>query len=392
MTALCGGGTSSQKLGTAAVVDYSAGLVATLLAEFGGPWMIPLIPLMGLPPLVLATFCSGDPAAMPSFTQAEADALLHFTLGADFNSGLGKLPALLQNIIWNDACMCTSGVYTAAPLPTQPAGSTTLVTPVGATNGPCATVGPFTYAAGHVGPGTGLLQPGLQAAFYRFTMVNTITGGAGQTANLQFAMGTDTGPLFIKAACSPSYAIAPGATLIDIVPACIGYGFIRPDFNAPGGAGASNITITIEAFCGGTNTGGTQQPCCPPDVATSATLATILKLVTEMQRNYNPFGYVLGTAHAGLTGTGTIAVSRLLGAKVAVTAFPGTDVQLGGNPVYVKDLGWMSVSEVDGMIQELRVARTAFTWFPQLMPLADHINYFLQPGVTATITELRPEP
>jgi hypothetical protein len=391
MTALCAGGTSGQRFGTAAVVDYASGLLATLAAEFGSAWLIPLIPLAGLPPLVLATFCSSDPPAMPTFTQAEADALLNLTPGAAFVSGLPKLGAALQNIIWNDACQCTSGTYTAPTAPAQPAGSITVVTGSG------SAVGQTLCAVDHSLPDNSSLPLGVTnmhaASFYGSPAVQLVRVHYSRQLHVQ----PDFHPQFY-------YQIdnGPGAIRVNL-PTMVADNVLRT-IDIPVPAGHSGIAVLIdtgmlgprddtfvcwfEDFCGpGVGAPG----CCGADLATSATLQHILALVTDMQRNYMPFAYVLGAVHAGLTGTGSVPVSRLLGVKVALTTIPGGAVTLPGNPGYIKDMGWMSVSEVDGMIQERRISQAAFTWFPPYMPLADHINYFLDPGVVATFTEISPE-
>lgn len=123
MTALCGGGTSGPKTGVAAVVDYSSGLIAAILASKGLNWLIPVIPLAGLPPLVLSVFCGADPPALPTFTSAETNALLQLQFGPDFDSGLSKLSDLILHTIWYDACQCNSGSLTAYPVVTPPAGT-----------------------------------------------------------------------------------------------------------------------------------------------------------------------------------------------------------------------------------------------------------------------------
>lgn len=392
MTALCGGGTSAPKVGTALAVEYSAGLIAELLIGLGSPWLIPVIPLMGLGGIVLSTFCGSDPPAMPTFTQAEVDALLHLTFGADFNSGLPKLGDLYQNLVWNDACHCTSGVYAPALPPAQPAGSTTVVyarPPIAAA---CA-IQDLTFIAeggGHHIFGGTSVPSGHTATALLISGTNTVNAAPGYDPQVAVRQYTRLGVLqqtdFVNTV--PGAAFSAVLSIAGPQP----FAGFTTAFENPILGGTSDIFVHAAIYCDGTPPGGTLSPCCPPDPATDATLQALLRLVTDMQRNYQPFGYVLGAAHAGLTGTGSVPVSRLLGVKVALTSIPGGAVTLPGNPGYIKDMGWMSVSEVDGMLQEHRISQAAFTWFPPYMPLADHINYFLDPGVVATFTELKPEP
>jgi len=51
-----------------------------------------------------------------------------------------------------------------------------------------------------------------------------------------------------------------------------------------------------------------------------------MAMVTLIQRQAAPFGYVPGAIHAGLTGTGVIAIQGLIGCKVDITTLP---TQLG---------------------------------------------------------------
>src|SRR5258708_2090941 len=102
MAAPCGAGTGTPNTGTTAVVKYTAGAVALALAEAGEPWMLPLVPLFSFSDEVLSTLCAAALPAMPTFTSAEATALLNLSFTGDFVTGLAKLPDVLRNIIWND--------------------------------------------------------------------------------------------------------------------------------------------------------------------------------------------------------------------------------------------------------------------------------------------------
>ena len=115
------------------------------------------------------------------------------------------------------------------------------------------------------------------------------------------------------------------------------------------------------------------------------------KLVTLLQRYGLPFKYLLGPAHAGLSGAGSLPISGLVGVRCDITsALPAK--QLEGTPPYLWDLGWMSIMTPDGMIQEQRITRDTQVWQPQLVQEASTFGYFLKPGVVATVTELQPEP
>src|SRR5690348_1178667 len=111
MTSVCvGNGASTPKFGQAATVEYSAGLLAAIFAAYDIAWMIPIIPLVGLAPLVLNSFCSAEPPTATALTSNEANALLQFQFGsADFASGLSKFTNIALRAIWYDACQCSDG-------------------------------------------------------------------------------------------------------------------------------------------------------------------------------------------------------------------------------------------------------------------------------------------
>jgi hypothetical protein len=392
MTAACGGGTSAPTIGSAAIVEYAAGLIAAIFAAYDLKWLIPTIPLVGLAPLTLSTFCASDPPAVPTFTQAEVNALLQLTPGADFASGLSKLKDWMLNAIWYDTCYCTSGTRVPLVPPAQPGGSITVVQPspiAAACQHDQSTV--LTLTSGQSfsrGGGSGFRLRNATAC--RFTLIDTQNAAPG--LQVTWALNWEqTYPSF-SVLHTDTYVLNPTQTMVLDLPVWAGSDEVTIHVTAAAGAGSTDTSFTIDQYCGGAMPGAKLQPCCPPDVSTAATLNAILDLVRSMQRQAVPFGYVKSTVHSGLTGTGTFAVSRLLGLEMQVTAFPATKRQLSGNPNYVMDLGWLSVSEVDGMIQEKRVAQANYVWLPPAMQLADHINYFLQPGVTATITEIQPEP
>jgi hypothetical protein len=130
------------------------------------------------------------------------------------------------------------------------------------------------------------------------------------------------------------------------------------------------------------------QGCCPPDPDVGRLLGAIYSAVTLIQRQAVPFGYVTSTAHPGIVNTGTIAIQGLIGVKINVTAYPGANRVIPGEPNYIYDLGWVSIETGDGFIDEVRIRNTTQVWCPRLMSEATKLGYYLRAGVTATFTEL----
>jgi hypothetical protein len=103
-----------------------------------------------------------------------------------------------------------------------------------------------------------------------------------------------------------------------------------------------------------------------------------------------PLRYTLGTVHAGLSGGGQFAVRQLVGVRVDLTsAIPGHVLE--GQPQYLWDLGWLTISTADGMVEEIRYTRDTQIWQPRGMRGATTFGYYFKTGVTATVTELLAE-
>lgn len=121
-------------------------------------------------------------------------------------------------------------------------------------------------------------------------------------------------------------------------------------------------------------------------------MLTVQDLVTAIQRFSVPFGYVGGRQHLNLTGDSSIAISRLVGVQVVISKLPPTQKIFDSNPDYVWDVGWMSVSDPSGMLQQRRIARQSMTWFPENMQEATQFGWHVSPGVELSVVELQPEP
>jgi hypothetical protein len=158
------------------------------------------------------------------------------------------------------------------------------------------------------------------------------------------------------------------------------------------GSGCTDtVTGQFDIYCG--TTPGTSQPaCCPPDPIITALLTQILAAVTVIQRQDAPFGYIKTTAHAGLTGNGSIAVQGLLGAEVLVTTLPPWLGQIAGTPVEHFDVGFVTFGTADGFEHSERIDHIPKLVFPESAGVYTSIGYTLAPGVVATITEIVREP
>jgi hypothetical protein len=158
------------------------------------------------------------------------------------------------------------------------------------------------------------------------------------------------------------------------------------EFDNPTG---DSVEITLQFNCTGTNTPTLNTPCCPPDPTVDIRLRSIQDMLQFLMDQTKP-SYTAGTVHTGLTGAGTLAISNLVGVKIDITSGVPTNPQLPGTPPYEFSVGWMSVSEPNGMLDEKRITRQHQVWLSGVTPYATVFGYYLNPGFTINVTELIP--
>ncbi len=392
MTTRCGGGTSGANPAYTAIVDITTQAIAAVLASRGLNWILPALPLLNIPPLTLASFCASDPPATPTFTTAEINAVLGLQFGADFDSGLSKLADATLAQMWDQVCICTSGALTAPPTIAQPANTNVPLPPNPGTVAPCITAAVHNYFpsgsnAGGLGPPV-FHWPGTPVTAFRIFYANTVTSGAGYAVTLTFQQFDSTGTSLSNTSLG---SVAAGASGQFDVPANPLFFTTQVTWTRGAGSGTNTLGISGEAYCNG-QTPGAVTPCCPPDATTAATLDLILRTVTLIQRQAVPFAYVPGTAHTGLSGAGTLAVSGLLGAKVEVTTLPTSYGRTGTTPEELFDLGYITWGTADGYPQSIRVEHSPMLSLPPRAGAFTDLAYDLAPGVVVTITELVREP
>lgn len=391
MTAVCGGGTSSPQTGAAAVTIYSAGSIALLLESVGAPWLIPVIPLLGLAPLALATFCATDPPAQVALTSAEANALLQLTFDTDFFAGLGKARDLVVNAIWWDVCQCdATGPQDPPAAPAAPAGAPITVQPTSGLVVPCYEE---TFAA---------IAPAVNTGAQRVPALIP----AGATEITRTVSWTASGSGFVGGYVQSIYTAPSGGSVLGTSshfldgasgtevwsePLPAGVGHMADTY-----AGNSGITFTATAHIAFTGncrpSGGAGAVQVSTDPAVMQLLGQILTLVTLVQRQQVPFAYIAGTSHPGLTGQGHFAVQGLIGCRVQLTSLGSGVGQVDGDPDLVFGAGWFDWGSAAGSASRAFIASVDHLDFPPAAGQYTRIGYTLSPGVTATITELRREP
>jgi hypothetical protein len=119
----------------------------------------------------------------------------------------------------------------------------------------------------------------------------------------------------------------------------------------------------------------------------------ILDMVTLVQRQIAPFAYIPGPVHSGVSGNGSIAISKaLVGLRVEVTTAPSRHGVEVGFPDHVFGLGEVSLGDADGWFYTRTLDRLSLVWTPKDAQLATLIGYAIPADTTVRITELVREP
>lgn len=399
MTALCGGGTSSAQPQFGEVVYVAPAALGAFLNNIPTPWAVALAGYIGRVTFSLATFCTNDPPALPTFTAQDVIDLINPYNPFAYNAAQSKFQDLVGAFMWHDLCRCDSGAIPTVPTPpAAPTGMPNInppgVGPTYPTGQPCNTFdfGDITFTA--TGEHT---YAGIPAANFTSATVDLLERsrdhdsigqisfvGIWQDAShnfiSSFGVGTNSSGVVASHVSSnkPSNAV-----------------YLAPDWSVNTGLSAPiTMHAVINMYCGsapGDQTGVVPSPC-PTDPFVQATLDQILALVTLIQRQAAPFAYVTGAAHTGLSGAGSFTVQGLLGARVEITDFGFNTSVESGNPDELWHAGWVNWGNADGVSSRQFLTNEQTLTLPSLAGQYTEFHYSLAPGVVATVTELEREP
>lgn len=400
MTARCTGGTSAPKPGVDLLAAYSSGRLAQLAVLRGLSWTNPYLPLISLLPIAVTAFCGSDPPTMPTFSSGDYAALAAGDLTAAFFTALGKIRDALLSAIWDDLCQCTSGTLVPATYP-APTSSTPVPQLPTSNTTPCRTVTQVTPVNFAFNAGSAIIQTAQDGIAGDFSLLNKTVSLVRVHLKMNVVTGAGpTGTWFL------SWENASGGVIQNILTALTPTTNVTVDFivrsdadnfqvgissGATGSGTYNTVGSFVERYCNGAQP-GIAQPCCPPDASTQAYLDQILKMVTLVQRQSVPFGYVSSTVHSGLAAAGVLSISGLLGAKVDVTTLPTSYGRSGSSPEAFFDLGFVTFGTPDGYPTSYPVRHDPLLLLPARCGAYTTLAYDLSPGVVATITELVREP
>jgi len=121
-------------------------------------------------------------------------------------------------------------------------------------------------------------------------------------------------------------------------------------------------------------------------------LNRILTMVTLIQRQETPFGYIESVSHPGLAGSGTLSVQGLIGVRVDLTTIPAYVGRLDGQPTVYFDVGWVALGTATGYQTRELVRHDPQFVLSGEAGIFTRVAYTFPPGVVATIVELVREP
>lgn len=355
----------------------------------------PLLPYIGpIQILDINDFCSNDPSPI-DFTGLVLGAVL---AGGQVGAGLVAAQAIAEAVkyyLWFALCECASGPPPTPATPPSDPGNIPVINPPGFTTGPVSapcksqnfvqlnTTGNQSFARG------GLAHIGLDVTSYRIRATATPVSGSGTTVTMVLSWEDQSiNPIVVYR--SRGYPLGNNGVVDFVVPAIQGANVLQLTQNSNGGSGVVGLTVQIDAYCG-TAPNTTVAPCCPPDPLLAGLLSQVLELVTLIQRQAAPFAYVPGTVHSGLTGSGEISLSGLIGLKVEATAVPGYAGEAAGAPPRLFEVGYVTMGTADGWLDAEPVQHSEMILLPPLGGVLTKVGYYLNPDAEIEITELRRE-
>lgn len=404
---MCGAGTGVPKSGFSLAQYVGPAAIGGALAGLSGWRGAAVGAALGALSYDLSTFCPAGPAAFPTFTIGDIEALLSPFPLPGYATAYNKLKDFVDGLMWPVFCECSGGASTIGSPSTFPTDAPQQA-PVTATSPVCYT---RTFASQAVpqqnavpnyflGPTvstTSFDLPVPTGAKYVTFTINAISAGATHRAtdwsiNQRSAAHTNLAGSIsgtVGAAGAPPGTLPTTQTLSMALAADCVYlrGSLQPDSITT----TDNWSGQIDIYCSGAP-GQVVTACCPPDPNTQAMLDRILGLVTLIQRQAAPFAYVYGTQTTGLTGHGSISTSGLVGVSVDVTTLPSSYGRATGSPEALFDLGYVTLGTADGYEKSRRIDSDGTLFIPPSAGLYTAIGYTLSPGVEVAIRELVREP
>jgi hypothetical protein len=380
-----------------ATPDYLAALLPVPLA--------PLAPFVSyIPPINIFdvdAYCGSDPPGV-DFTGLTLSAIL---AGGEIGASIVAVSLITQMVnyyLWFALCQCHSGpAATPAAPPALPSPIPAINPPGIVTTLPSSPCKLIDIGPTHFPPGasTAVIGTGTTASFTTEplpagatqiiikTTNTSVIGTPSAATNWVYRWLNGAGVQTTGSGFTPSQTPNSVETTRIAVPSDATSWFMEID--PPATPNDIISTAEIGIYCGTSGPGTTSSPC---DPCVTAALSKLMEMVTLIQRQSVPFGYVYGANHAGLTGHGSFAVSDLLGVSVDVTTLPSVLGQSVGSPVEYFDVGYVTLGTADGYETSRRIDHDGTLLVPPQAGVFTAVGYTLHDGVTASIRELVREP
>lgn len=403
MTAVCGGGASRPKNDVDPLQVLIGDQIGDILVSLGMPEFAAVYASVAFLKFGLDAVCTVDPPAIPTIDAARIAAYYDSFASDAYPLILKDAQDLIGHYLWFQWCECVT-----APQPTPPAP--TPFPPGVSIDDPRLVLTPFTECYSFLQSFEGKTSDANGDITWDLTAGAPGTIGASTQWFSTFISnhgGTQLPPYpivnyvdqldaagHLVDSFSTTYAADPPNTAAGTfsIPRNSSATTLRFRSHLLPGSSGQNVQSLFTAHQVCSDLPPSARPdCCPPDPTLEGLIVQVLRLERLILDSLGGnTSYSRGTAHLGLTGSGSLAVAGLRGVAVEVTTGTPTTPLLPGNPPYQWDLGWMSVLTGDGMIEERRLTRQHQVWLPASMSLTTTFGYFLNPGVVATITELVP--
>jgi hypothetical protein len=395
MPSFCFGFTSQPKAGIAAsvVVDqqYIQNLLPPALA-----WIYPYLPFMhGLEIGNVGTFCAADPPTV--LTVPTAAQFFNFITSGPIQDLIyvtNFLESITKYYLWFQLCECATGsTPSGSASPSPPANLPDRNPPPVAVLPAPTTCGQTIFHHASIGA-AGSNNQGYDDQFgdiytqAAFTFVNTPHPSTHPTITIDVQWIGAHAPAITPVLRTTTYSLATGATVTALEAVPQGAVAVLFTSHTPVGGSTDGLDITIDWYCGPGVPGTPILTPCPPDERVRQLLEQIYKLLTLVQRQSAPFGYIYGTNHAGLTGSGEITVADLIGVSVDVTTNPGYTGLVVGDPATIFKIGRIDLGSADGWITSRDIDHDGSLMLPYQAGVFTKIGYTLNPGVVVAIREL----
>jgi len=434
MTAICGGGPSAAISGfNQTVVVTSASIEAFLTLLGFEPLALVLAPLIAGETYDLTTFCTTDPPADPGLTPGDLIDVTNFTDPTVSIPALAKFQQWFNSRYWYQVCRCTSVSTPAPPALSNPGAPSQNPGLPSSGNTPCSsnthtiTANVVSSLVTHTIDITPFLLPvsgstveitgsviantaGLTATGWpvppSLTEIDNITTGVTWSTNpdnsnssgvhLQCGINfADSSGNWLSGGFLGQSLDSVGSRIENVRKGTSPWGTLvayismscRAGIDGARAGQSESVTINTTGIC----LGSLEQACCPPDPQITTKLDQIFGLLQNVYSiiPVRPSVYAVGTAHAGLTGGGTLSLaSSTTALLVVINTLPAAYGLVVGTPDTYIDVGWLTPINNAGPTAGLRISRASETF--ELPDATDAVDYSLPPGESITITELQP--